>query len=113
MNGTVFIYQGSALGNTIQENSATNGGGMYGDAATLTGNTLEDNTANVGAGIYALNSTVRGAGNTLTGNDAISDGGGMYATGGTVTGNTLTGNTVPSYGHGSGAYVIGVSTLHL
>jgi hypothetical protein len=109
LDGTVYVYQGSALSNTIQGNSATNGGGMYGDGATLTGNTLEDNTAVLGAGIYALNSTVRG--NTLTGNEAISDGGGIYASGGTVTGNTMTGNTVPSYGHGSGAYILGVTSF--
>lgn len=109
LDGTVYVYQGSALGNIIQGNSATNGGGLYGDGATLTGNTLEDNTAVLGAGIYALNSTVRG--NTLTGNEAISDGGGIYASGGTVTSNTITGNSVPSYGHGSGAYIIGVTSF--
>ena len=103
------MIKDSALGNIVVENDAANGGGVYGNAATITGNTLEDNTASLGAGIYALNSTVRG--NTLTGNDAYSDGGGIYASGGTVTGNTLTGNTVPSYGHGSGAYIVGVTSF--
>ena len=88
------------LGNIIQENSAANGGGLYGDGANLTGNTLEDNTATLGGGICALNSTVRG--NTLSGNDAISDGGGIYAASGTVslTNSIVRDNVAPNGGGG-------------
>lgn len=105
LTGTVYIDQGTATGNTIQANTAVYAGGMYGYKATLTGNIVHNNTANVGAGIYALQSTVRG--NTVTGNEADSDGGGMYVDRGTVTDNRLTGNIVPSWGHGSGAYLAG------
>jgi hypothetical protein len=107
LSGTLYIDQGTATLNVLRANSAVAGGAIYGTGATLTGNTAEDNIANFGAGIYAQNSTVRG--NTLTGNDAISDGGGIYAEDGAVTYNSLTANTVPSWGHGSGAYIVGVT----
>lgn len=106
LTGAVYMNEGTALNNYLQGNSAVNGGGVYGYQSNLTGNTSVNNTANIGAGILAYNSTVRG--NTLTGNTANSDGGGLYADGGTITSNTMLENTVPSFGHGSGAYLTGV-----
>ena len=105
--GSIYVYEGTAIGNLLQENTAVNGGGIFGYQATISGNTLENNTANVGGGILSSQSTVRG--NTLTGNVATGDGGGIAAEGGVVTNNTLTSNSVPSYGHGSGAYLVGVA----
>ena len=107
LSGTLYIDQGTATLNVLRGNSAVAGGAIYAASATVTGNTVENNTANFGAGIYANNSTVRG--NTLASNDGTSDGGGLYASGGAVSNNTLTGNTVPSWGHGSGAYISGVT----
>jgi predicted outer membrane repeat protein len=107
LSGTVYMKQGTATQNTLQGNIATYGGGLYGDQATLTGNTLRDNTANLsGGGIYATGtSTVNG--NSVISNTAYSEGGGIYADAGTVSNNTFSGNSVPSYGHGSGAYLAG------
>jgi len=107
--GAVYMYQGSATGNLLLENLATNGGGIYGYQANLIGNTAEGNTATLGAGILSSGSTVRG--NTVTNNTSSGDGGGIAADGGTVTSNTITGNSVPSYGHGSGAYILGVTSF--
>ena len=107
LSGTLYIDQGTATLNVFRGNNAVAGGAIYGAGATLTGNTAENNSANFGAGIYSNNSIVRG--NMLSGNNATSDGGGLYASGGAVSNNTLTGNTVPSWGHGSGAYIVGVT----
>ena len=107
--GGVYINEGSATGNHILGNTATNGGGLYGNLANLLGNTIEGNSATLGGGILSTDSTVRG--NIVTGNNASADGGGIYAEGGTVTSNTITENTVPSYGHGSGAYILGVTSF--
>jgi predicted outer membrane repeat protein len=96
--GSIYMYEGTALENTLEGNSAVNGGGLYGYNAVLSGNTVQNNTANLGAGILSTGGTVRG--NTVTGNAAQSDGGGIYA---------LTDNTVPSFGHGSGAYLLGAA----
>jgi predicted outer membrane repeat protein len=104
-DGALYMNEGSATGNTLTGNSAFNGGGIYGYKTTLTGNTLTNNIANQGGGIYSsINTTVNG--NNLAGNAAQNEGGGIYADGGTVTYNTLTTNTAPSYGHGSGAYLL-------
>ena len=68
-------------------------------------NTVQDNKANLGGGIYAVDATLRS--NTVRKNHAESDGGGIYAEGGTVKENGISLNTVPSSGHGSGAYLVG------
>jgi len=107
LTGTIYSLEGTALDNTIRNNQAAIGGGLYGYKATLNGNTLDHNSANLGAGIFANQSTLRG--NTLTGNTAVTDGGGLYAQGGTVTNNHIQANSVPSYGHGSGAYLKAVA----
>jgi predicted outer membrane repeat protein len=98
------------LDNTVADNSAAQGGGIYAESylssqPNLTGNTVEYNEANSGGGIYAVESIVRG--NTVTSNTATSDGGGIYSDGGTLTQNMVSNNTVPSWGHGSGAYLLG------
>lgn len=107
LTGTVYVNGGTALDNTLRNNQAAAGGGLYGYKASLNGNTMEDNHANLGAGIFADQSTLQG--NTLTGNTAITNGGGLYARGGIVTNNRFQANSVPSYGHGSGAYLSGVT----
>ncbi len=107
MTGTLYADEATATQNTIQANSANLGGGVYGYKATLTNNTIKSNTANVGAGVYANLSTLRA--NTVMSNTSQGNGGGVYANGGTATQNTVTFNTVPVFGRGSGAYLIGVS----
>jgi parallel beta-helix repeat protein len=107
LSGTLYIDQGTATLNVLKGNNAVAGGAIFGVDATLAGNTAEGNSANYGAGIYAQDSTVLG--NTLSGNAATTSGGGIYASGGEVTNNNLTANTVPSWGHGSGAYLAGVT----
>jgi predicted outer membrane repeat protein len=105
LDGSIYMNEGSATGNTLQGNSATNGGGFYGYKTTLTGNILENNSASRGGGIFVTADTIAN-GNTLSDNSAQVEGGGIYADSGTATYNTLTTNTVPSYGHGSGAYLL-------
>ncbi|MBI5563588.1 MAG: hypothetical protein HY870_01745 [Chloroflexi bacterium] len=104
LSGTLYVDEGTALQNTLKYNTANYGGGLYGYKATLTGNTLEANTANVGAGLYAISGTVRA--NLVQSNTAQSDGGGLYANGSIVTQNFLAYNQSPSFGYGSGAYVV-------
>jgi parallel beta-helix repeat protein len=104
--GGIHINSSStAFNNMITGNSAASGGGVYSDGGTVSGNTLTDNIANDGAGVYAIQSTVLG--NTMSQNTAQSNGGGLYLDRGTAEYNTATNNNVPSFGHGSGAYLMG------
>jgi parallel beta-helix repeat protein/predicted outer membrane repeat protein len=104
--------QTTVMNNEIKNNISGQGGGIYSKSSfsgvpSLSGNTILDNEANSGGGIYDVESTVRG--NTVISNTATSDGGGIYSDGGTLTHNMVSLNTVPSWGHGSGAYLVGVS----
>ncbi|MGB3717459.1 MAG: right-handed parallel beta-helix repeat-containing protein [Candidatus Promineifilaceae bacterium] len=111
--GGIFVRaQSTATDNTVTNNNAAQGGGIYAESyfssqPNLTGNTVEGNEANFGGGVYAVDSTVRG--NTVMSNTVQSDGGGIYGDGGTLTNNTVSHNSVPSWGHGSGAYLVGVT----
>jgi hypothetical protein len=112
--GGVFMADGTtAANNQVSNNSAAKGGGWYASSSppystvNMTANTVQDNEANLGGGIYAVNSIVRG--NTVRQNHAQSDGGGIYAEGGTVRENAVSLNTVLSFGHGSGAYLVGAT----
>jgi len=109
MTGTLYVDQGTATQNTVQANTANLGGGLYGYKANLTNNMVRSNTANFGGGIYASQSTVRA--NTVMSNTAQGDGGGLYVDQGTLTINTVSYNSVPAFGHGSGAYVLGAADL--
>lgn len=108
--------------NTISNNSASNGGGIYSydsssySAVTISGNIISNNTASSdGGGIYSStlspqDSTVTISGNTINNNTA-SNGGGIYSSSssfsgglnnyaGTISGNTISNNTASSYGGG-------------
>ena len=91
--------------NTISNNTASNGGGIYssGGTVTISGNTISNNTAtSSGGGIYSSSSTVTISGNTISNNTATSSGGGIYSSSSTVTisGNTISNNTATSSGGG-------------
>lgn len=109
--GGIYAYENTFVtSNTIQNNAASRGGGIYAEGVgsekpTINGNDIHDNTATSGAGIYSLFASITG--NTVSGNTSTGDGGGIYAEGGTQTGNILSANAIPSYGHGSGAYLSG------
>jgi parallel beta-helix repeat protein/predicted outer membrane repeat protein len=112
--GGVYAADGTNVtGNTILNNGASQGGGIFASAGfvgvALSGNTIQDNTAASGAGIYSSGATING--NTVTSNDATGNGGGIYAEGGILTGNFLSANTLPSFGHGSGAYLDDVTAF--
>jgi hypothetical protein len=107
LSGTVYIDQGTATLNLLKGNSAVAGGAIYCINGTSTGNIVKGNSADYGAGIYTKDCTLLA--NTLRDNAATTAGGGIYASGGEVTNNNLTGNMVPSWGHGSGAYLSGVT----
>lgn len=104
--------QSTVISNNVTNNFAAQGGGVYGEKTfsgtpELSGNKVQDNEANSGGGIYDIESIVRG--NTVISNTATADGGGIYAEGGELMGNSLSYNTVPSWGHGSGAYLSGAA----
>ena len=104
--------QTTAMNNYTSNNISAQGGGIYSEssysgAPSLSGNTIQENEANSGGGIYSVESVVNG--NTVISNTATSDGGGIYSDGGTLTQNMVSHNTVPSWGHGSGAYLVGVT----
>jgi parallel beta-helix repeat protein len=72
------------------------------DTSTLEGFTIQNGSASYGGGIYVWESHPTITGNTITGNTASSAGGGIHVTSyshPTITGNTITGNTA-SYGGG-------------
>lgn len=83
--------------NTISNNSASNGGGIYSYSSpyyttvTISGNTISNNTASSdGGGIYSYSYTEQAyyitiSGNTISNNTASSSGGGIYTDGGNVT----------------------------
>ena len=108
--------------NTISNNSASNGGGVYSydsssySTVTISGNIISNNTASSdGGGIYSStlspqDSIVTISGNTISNNTA-SNGGGIYSSSssfssglnnyaGTISGNTISNNTASSYGGG-------------
>ncbi|OHB38481.1 MAG: hypothetical protein A2Y09_04135 [Planctomycetes bacterium GWA2_39_15] len=111
--------------NTISNNSASNGGGIYSSASTsnssstvtISGNTISNNTASSeGGGIYSYSSsgyssTVAISGNTISNNTASSNGGGIYSSCSgayyaavTISGNTIRNNTASSNGGGIYSY---------
>lgn len=102
--------QTTVTNNDVSNNVSAQGGGIYGassfsGAPSLSGNTLQGNEANSGGGIYSLESIANG--NTIMNNTAQSEGGGIFGEGGTLTNNTVSANSVSSWGHGSGAYLVG------
>lgn len=104
--------QTTVTNNDVSNNSSAQGGGIYSLSSfsgvpSLTGNTVQDNEANSGGGIYSVESITNG--NTVMSNTAQSEGGGIFGEGGTMTNNTVSANSVPSWGHGSGAYLVGVT----
>lgn len=107
LTGTLYVDAGIATQNAVRGNTANYGGGLYGFNASLTGNIVQNNTANLaGGGIYATNNSTLN-GNVVQSNSAQSEGGGIYANGGSVTYNKVKYNIVPSFGRGSGAYLVG------
>lgn len=101
-------------GVTLQNGSASDGGGLYVNShgeITLTNNTISRNFCSAsngrGGGVYVSEySTVTLTNNTITGNTAIFNGGGVYMSNCTVT---LTSNTISenfsNYGGGVYGYV--------
>jgi len=87
--------------NTITNNSAWGGGGLYDCYGTISNNTIAGNSATYdGGGLGACGGTI--SNNTITGNSAA-DGGGLYGCDGTISNNTITGNSATGqYGSGGG-----------
>lgn len=107
-NSVSGICNPSIQNNTISGNTATTtGGGLYiqSPGLTLTGNTISDNSAATGAGIFTKADTTF-INNSISGNEASESGGGLLISteGGVVTisGNQFTGNISPQ---GGGVYV--------
>ncbi|MDY7075374.1 MAG: right-handed parallel beta-helix repeat-containing protein [Chloroflexota bacterium] len=96
----------------IEQSRAGYGGGVYleAGAGTITATTFATNTANNGGGLYLSNDSVALMGNSITANTANS-GGGLYLddSDATLSDNTVTANTANS---GAGLYLEGgVPTL--
>ena len=93
-------------GLTIQNGSASLGGGMFVDTTTLTADDLvvTDNSATSdGGGIYTTASALDLSSLTIDGNAATNDGGGLMVDGGTTTtldNVTITTNSAGAYGGG-------------
>ena len=81
-------------GFTIQNGTGTNyyGGGICGNDCytTIQNNTITDNLANYGGGLYGCHGTIQN--NIITGNLAYWDGGGLYNCDGTIQNNTISRN---------------------
>jgi len=84
---------------TLSNNSAFEGGGIYGGAGTvqLSNITLSGNSANYGAAIFNSNSVLSLNASTVSGNSATEQGGGIWIVAGysgtvTITGCTFTAN---------------------
>jgi len=99
--------------NTISENKASNGGGIYVRYATVTisGNTINNNNAasSYGGGIYITSAGGRITSNVIDGNTGGYIGGGIYADGLSnpilfIDHNMITNNKTPTYGLGGGIY---------
>jgi hypothetical protein len=107
-------------GAVLQNNRATNGGGVYvtGSSGTFTmsGGDIKNNTATTsGGGVYIdSNGTFTINGGTISGNTA-SSGGGVYTSSSstfTINGGTISGNTASgSYGGGGGVYAGNTFTM--
>jgi parallel beta-helix repeat protein len=82
------------------------GGGLYGNVASIIGNTLSGNSANRGGAIYAYLGMVS-SNTVLTNTTSLT--GTVYIDGGSATGNTLRGNTAANGGglYGNEATLIG------
>ena len=106
--GGIYAYHSRVSGNTVNGNSVGNfdyGGGIYAHFCTVSNNTVSDNSAgynSYGGGIYAYSSTV--SGNTVSGNSVGYYGGGIYAHSSTVSGNNVSGNSAEYNGRGGGIY---------
>ena len=117
--GGIYVLHNSTVANNVVElNSGDAGGGIFAsinfsaNLLELTGNQVTQNNANYGGGIYADGNYlsdihIRLTGNTVLTNTAQLHGGGIYATGSVVESNLIAHNTVPNFGRGSGAYVVG------
>ncbi len=104
--GIHMLLGSSATNNIVEENTAVYGGGIYTVvSSSATGNSIFRNSANMGAGIYAEDSSL--IGNTVISNTAQIEGGGLYLKDGFADSNAIALNKVPSFGHGSGAYLQG------
>ena len=107
--GGIYLFGGSATSNIVDQNMAPAGGGIYSTflspMTSVTNNTITRNNANNGGGIYASKSSLTG--NTVLTNTAQIDGGGLYIEGGISESNWVAYNSVPSFGHGSGVYLLG------
>ncbi|MEW6536821.1 MAG: right-handed parallel beta-helix repeat-containing protein [Candidatus Auribacterota bacterium] len=110
-NGTTHVVTGddnSTLdGFTIQNGSATNGGGVYlnGASSTISNCCITDNTASYGGGVYVYNASPNIISCTIDLNEAAK-GGGIYledAIAPLITACTIEDNTA-SYG-GGGVYI--------
>ncbi|MFC1739142.1 NosD domain-containing protein [Planctomycetota bacterium] len=97
--------QPTIVNNIITNNTAYDGGGLYGCDGTISNNTISGNTATsnnygvYGGGLYDCDGTITN--NTITGNTASglnvdAYGGGLYGCGGTISNNTISGNTASS-----------------
>ena len=121
--GSVRIFNVGSSGNltvnqaTLQNGSATYGGGIYNGGTLMVSNsTLSNNTGSAGGGIYNTVGTTTVTNSTISGNDAVSigsGGGGMMNTNYgilTVSNSTFSGNTAP--GSGSALFASDPSTVN-
>jgi hypothetical protein len=94
------------INNTLSENSANGGGGIYCEysSPTITTNTISENTADGGGGICCEYSSPTISDNAITGNTVIDGGGGGIVcqnnSSTTITSNNITGNIAGGFIYG-------------
>ena len=111
------VFEGETItliNSTVTDNSADEGGGIYGATVTMIDSTLSNNRAKGGGGgIYNDGSftTMTLTNSTISGNTAVLQGGGIYNQDGTVTltNSTISGNTAT--GDGGGIYNLGETAV--